>query len=77
MKWERITKVYCDGAYTTVLLTEIDEKLQCKYIVKTEDGETQEIADRDLSAMYKNIEEFLRIHSGFEEVNKNGLQGIP
>lgn len=74
MKWERRTKVYCGGTYTTVLLTEIDEELQCKYIVKTEDGETQEVADRDLSAIYKNIEEFLRIHSGFEEVNENELQ---
>lgn len=74
MKWERRTKVYCGGAYTTVLLTEIDEELKCKYIVETEDGETQEIADRDLSAIYKNIEEFLRIHSGFEEVNENELQ---
>ena len=77
MKWKRRTKVYCGGAYTTVLLTEIDEKLQCKYIVKTEDGETQEVADRDLSAMYKDIEEFLRIHSGFEEVNENELQEVP
>lgn len=77
MKWERRTKVYCGGAYTTVLLTEIDEELQCKYIVKTEDGETQEVADRDLSAIYKNIEEFLRIHSGFEEVNENELQEVP
>lgn len=77
MKWERRTKVYCGGAYTTVLLTEIDEDLQCEYIVKTEDGETQKIADRDLSAMYKNIEEFLRIHGGFEEVNENELQEVP
>ena len=77
MKWERRTKVCWGGAYTTVLLTEIDEELKCKYIVKTEDGETQEVADRDLSAMYKNIEEFLRIHSGFEEVNENELQEVP
>ena len=77
MKWERRTKVYCGSVYTTVLLTEIDEELQCKYIVKTEGGETQKVVDRDLSAMYKDIEEFLRIHSGFEEVNKNELQEVP
>lgn len=76
MKWVREQKIYT-GYDTTVLSTEINENLQCKYSIKPEGGRLQEIADRDLSELYAGIEEFLRIHSGFEEVSENGLQAIP
>lgn len=76
MKWVREQKLYARD-YTIVLVTAVNNNLHCKYFIRIDGGELQELADRDLSELYEGIEEFLRIHSGFEEVNENELQEVP
>ncbi len=70
-KWIRETPSV--KALGRMLLTEIDESLVCRYMIKYEDGEIVEIEKRDLSWAYKGIDEFLDIHSGFKEFRDNEL----
>lgn len=70
MKWVRASPLHGADRH---MLTEIDDSLHCKYSIKYEDGEIQELAERDLSGLYESITEFLNIHAGFKEVIKNEL----
>ncbi len=70
-KWIRETPSV--NALGRMLVTEINEDLICRYLIKYEDGQTDELEKRDLSWAYVSIEEFLDVHNGFKEVENSGL----